>query len=108
MSVGEYHPPEEHCPVCGRYRAVQGYIGTLAVCCCSTYSTGEAKVIVPKYPGFQYITFNEAVVFAERVVRQMGIDRQALGIRDFDFNTMVAAVYHEMTRAEMSDGGEQQ
>ena len=107
MSAGEYHPPEAYCPACGRYRAAPGYMGTHTVCCCSTYSANGTTVIMPspasKYPGFQHVTFNEAVEFADRVVRRMGIDRQVLGIRDLDFSVHVAAVYHEMTRIHAAD-----
>ena len=108
MSVGEHHPPEECCSVCGRYRAAPGYMDTHTVCCCSVFSSTGTTLITPefqpspasKYPGLQHVTFNEAVEFADRVVRRMGIDRQVLGIRDLDFSIHVAAVYHEMTRIE--------
>lgn len=34
MSAGEYHPPDEYCALCGRYKAPLGYVGTHAVCTC--------------------------------------------------------------------------
>lgn len=57
------------------------------------------------YPGFQHVTFNEAHEFADRVLRQMGIDRQAMGWRDFDFLGPVSVAYNEIIREQKGLSG---
>ena len=61
----------------------------------------KERANLPKYPGLQEATFHEMHEFADRLLRQLGIIREPLGIRNFDLVAAVAAVYNEMVREKV-------